>query len=59
MKTADIMVKNVGYEDILKQKRVLEKIVFEKPITVGERNELEGTLYLLDFLQDNHPEDKK
>ena len=52
-----INVPDVSYQDILKQKRVLEKLVANQPITPEETKELEGTLHLLDYLQDHHRAD--
>lgn len=57
--TDTILVLNVSYHDILKQKKVLTKLLAGENITNEQLYELQGTLHLLDFMQDNHSKTKK
>ena len=50
----DMFIPNVGHKEIIAQQQVLEKLIFNKPITEEERKELEGTINLLDYMQDHH-----
>ena len=50
----------VGEKDLKKQRRVLEKLLYDYPVSKKDKNEaLEGVLSLLEALQDHIDDAKK